>query len=512
MSETSGLTQKTFRGLRWSYTSTFANAIAQIGLTAVMARLLEPSAFGLIAMAAVILRFGQYFAQMGVGQAIIQKATLTEGEIRAAFTSSVLLGTGFFGIAWLAAPLAGVFFDSYDVVPVLRAMAVTFILTGISVTAVSLLRRELSFRPIALVEIGSYLIGYGIIGITTAATGWGVWALVAAALAQAGISAIFYLIVGWHPVLPTFSWAHYRPLYSYGSRVSGISFLEFIGSNLDTLVIGRVLGSASLGIYNRAFMLVNLPMQNLVTGMSRVLFPAFSRVQDDVGRLASNYLLALKVVAMVFIPIGFGMAAASEQLVLTLLGSQWTAAIPLVPILALVIPLHLMTHFGGIVLEATSRLNTKIVLQGSYLLVLGGLFFGLSGYGLIGFAVAIAIGTIARHAAYVAVTKKQLSVGTGEIVSLYGIPCAWGAAIYSCIWIASLAIEPLDLAAGGKLIIQIGVAATVFVASFSFGYHRRTVATIIERLDGSRKSQKPGSAGSRRYLNAEEKRDYEGVV
>ena len=143
---TDNLTSKTLHGLKWSYLSTIVNSVLQIGFTAIMARLLEPAAFGLIAMAGVILRFGSYFAQMGVGSALIQKKEISDEDVRAAFTSALFLGILFCVLVWLCAPFAIYIFDNEKVIPIVRVMALSFVITGLSTTALSLLRRNMKFR------------------------------------------------------------------------------------------------------------------------------------------------------------------------------------------------------------------------------------------------------------------------------------------------------------------------------------------------------------------------------
>src|SRR3989304_3879237 len=236
------LTSKTFHGLKWSYISTITNAVLQIGFTAVM-----------------VLRFGSYFAQMGVAQALIQKKDISNEDIRAAFTSTLILGLLFFALAWAIAPLAIYIFDNSEVIPVIRVMAFSFVLTGLSTTALSLLRRNLEFRSLAIIEISSYALGYGGVGVGLAHSGFGVWSLVVAALSQSALSAILSYLFSRHDVSFMFFWKYYKELYSFGSRVSIISFFEFIGSNLDTLAIGHFLGANLLGIYNRALLLVSVP-------------------------------------------------------------------------------------------------------------------------------------------------------------------------------------------------------------------------------------------------------------
>ena len=155
-------------GLRWSYLGAGVNAVFQLVFTAILARLLDPDAFGLVAMAMVILSFGQYFSQMGVGRALVQRDEITDVDIRVAFTSSALLGTGFTVLFWFAAPLATLLFPDEQVVPILRALSLSFLITGLSITALALLQRHLRYRAVALIEMAAYAIGYGPVGIVLA--------------------------------------------------------------------------------------------------------------------------------------------------------------------------------------------------------------------------------------------------------------------------------------------------------------------------------------------------------
>lgn len=413
------LTVKTIHGLKWSYFSTIINAVLQIGFTAIMARILEPAAFGLIAMAGVILRFGGYFAQMGVGQALIQKAELTQDEIRAAFTSSALLGLVFSLLTYLIAPLGLYVFNAPEVVPVIRWMGFSFLLTGLSTTATSLLRRKLDFRSLAIIEIVSYVLGYGLIGVIFAFLGFGVWSLVIAALNQSTLAVVLSYLFARHKLLLIFEWKFYKPLYSFGSRVSVISFLEFIGSNLDTIVIGRFLGATPLGIYNRAFMLVNLPMQYVTTSFSKVLLPSFSRIQKEIPRIRKAYLSSIMLVGCLLIPTCVGIMVASREIVLLVLGDKWISAIPVLSILALATPLNLLSHLGGVACEATATLNIKFCIQIAYIVILGTLFYFLRGLGIIGIATAVGIGEFIRHVGYIFVMKRIFQINGRKMFRSY---------------------------------------------------------------------------------------------
>ena len=435
------LTSKTFHGLKWSYFSTIVNALLQIGFTAIMARLLEPAAFGLIAMAGVVLRFGAYFAQMGVGQALIQKAELTQEEIRAAFTSSALLGVAFSLLTYLIAPLGLLIFDVPEVVPVIRWMGFSFLFTGLSTTAVSLLRRKLDFRSLAIIEIVSYVIGYGLIGVAFASVGFGVWSLVAATLSQNILTMALSYLFNRHRVSLIFGWKFYKPLYSFGSRISFISFFEFIGSNLDTIAIGHFLGPASLGIYNRAFMLVTLPLYYFTTSFSKVLFPAFSKIQLELERLKNAYLSSITLTAAIVIPTCIGIMVAAQEIVLVLLGPKWTAAIPVLRILSLAVPMSMLLHFGGVLCDATANLNKKFMLQLNYVVMLAILFFLFRRYGVIGFATAVVIGELVRNVAYLLLMRRILSSSYKELFLAHKPGLINGFSIGAAIFLATEALH-----------------------------------------------------------------------
>ena len=184
------LTRQTVDGLRWSMTATLAGVVIQLVYTAVVGRMLEPRVFGLVASAQVVLTFGSYFAEMGLGQALIQKATLTEEEIRASFTSSVILGAVSTGVILAAAPLMATVFDSPDVVPVAQALGCSLLVTALGLTSQNLLRRQLRFKAIAVIQMVATVVAYPLVGIGLAITGAGVWALVGAFLANSVVASL----------------------------------------------------------------------------------------------------------------------------------------------------------------------------------------------------------------------------------------------------------------------------------------------------------------------------------
>lgn len=476
------LTSKTLRGLKWSYVGTVTNSVLQIGFTSIMARLLEPGAFGLIAMAGVILRFGSHFAQMGVGSALIQKKEVTDEDVRAAFTSAVFLGILFCVLMWLCAPLAIYIFDSEKIIPVIRVMAVSFLITGLSTTALSLLRRNLAFRSLAVTEIISYVLGYGVIGIFLAYSGFGVWSLVVGALSHSALMAILCYAFCQHRVSFIYRWQYYKPLYSFGGRVSIIRFFEFVGSSLDTLSIGHFIGASSLGIYNRAFMLVNLPAQYLTSSFSRVLFPSFSLVQEELPRLKKAYLSTIMIFSAILLPTCLGIVAASREIVLLLLGQKWIAAIPILQILAIATPFNLLSHFGGIVCEATATLNIKLSMQITYVVILGALFCLVSPYGIVGFGIALVIGEIVRYTAYVFIVKRICNITPMEFVRSHLPSLISSLIVGASVYFVASVLRGLNLSIFWVFVVEFVVGLGLMIIILFFGPHQILRREIQERF------------------------------
>jgi O-antigen/teichoic acid export membrane protein len=400
------LGSRALSGLRWNYTATVINALMQIGYTAVMGRVLEPRAFGLVALAGFALRFGSYFARMGVGSALIQRREVSRTDIRAGFTL-----------------VAG----------------------GLTATAESLLRRQLRFRTLAVNSLISYVVGYFGVGFTAAWMGAGVYSLVAATLAQSVLLAVLHYAAVRHPVTPVLRWGPYRELYGFGARVSVISFLEFLGGDLDTFAVGRFAGTALLGQYNRAFLLVNLPLQQLTTALTKVLFPAFSRMQDDRPRLRRLYGSSIGVAAAILVPTCTGLAVAADEVVAVVLGPQWERAATLLPVLAIAASFSLLSHLAGVLCEATAELTRKLALQAGYLVVLAALMGAAAGGELLAYAWAIAAGELIRHLGYLLLLRRVVGLRGADVWQRY-VP-AIAAAIPVAAAIAAVRLGLLSLGA-----------------------------------------------------------------
>lgn len=418
------------RGMVWSYGGLAINGVLQLGYTAVMARMLSADAFGLFAMANFFLRFGSYVSQLGVVSAIVQKGDLREEELRGATSVSILLGMLVSVFFFCTSPLIASFFSDTRLTAFIRVLSVTFLVSSLSVTGMAMMRRKMDFRRIVLFETISFFIGYVIVGVGCASMGWGVWSLIMATLGQGIVLALLVLFSGVGRLSLGFSFGSVKRLYSFGGRISVITILEAIGSTLDTFTIGKFLGSVSLGLYNRAFMLVNVPMQQLTTGFSRVLFPSLCRMQDDRFRFAHAVLLTERLVSSILVPLCCIGAAAGETIVTIILGKAWISAAPLFRILCLATIADLLCHVLAVGFEASAALNKKVFIQSTFIVILLICFAVGIRYGVEGMAYALCGALWLRFAFYVVLARVSLGVSlTGYVGSILpavatGIICA----------------------------------------------------------------------------------------
>jgi lipopolysaccharide exporter len=491
------LTARAASGLSWSALSTVVLVVANLGYTASVSRLLEPADFGLIAIANLVVLFGQYFARMGIASALVQKPELSDDEIRAASTAGVVFGLVCLGLTWILAPAVGGLFDAPQVVPVLRGLGLSFLFVGWSMTGLGLLRRELRFRTLSLISVGSYVVGYLVVGIGLAVLGAGVWSLVAATVTSTLIQAVWQLAVLRHPLRPVLRWQPYRTVCGYGTRLSVAHVLDYLGSNVDTFAVARIASTALLGQYTRAYYLVFQPLGNyLSTALTNVSFAALSRVQDDPGRLRRGYLSVMSLGALLIFPLCAGMAAAAPELVGTVLGPQWGPAVGLVPWFALAGGCHVASQLSQSLAEARAELNRSVAVQAAYLVVLVGLvllalpFVG-RGVWVIGAAVAAA--ELLRYLAYLVLAGRVLElsmtrlgrahlpavvVGVGVALAV----AATGAALATAPAVAALAVQM----AAGALALAVCLRWCPGTAIRADLRHRLASAGLLGTPDGVR--------------------------
>lgn len=322
-----GLTRRTITGLLWASGGKAGQAVLQIVVLAIMARLLTPADFGVVSAALVVIGLSSIFSQLGLGPALIQRPTLESRHLDTAFTSSVLFGCLLGAIIWLGAPVAADVLRIAGVKPVLRVLAWVFPLQGVGVAADSLLRRELHFRWLARLDVAAYALGYGLIGIGLALAGAGVWALVAGYIAQVALRSTVLLIrrpPRWR--LP-FDRAAFRELFYFGGGFTLAKVANYFAVQGDNLVVGRFLGPQALGFYGRAYSLMAAPAYGFGTILDQVLFPAMAKVQHQPERLAAAFRRGVALIALLTLAPSAALILLAPEFITLVLGARWAPTV-----------------------------------------------------------------------------------------------------------------------------------------------------------------------------------------
>jgi PST family polysaccharide transporter len=319
------LLSSVFSGLGNQYASALSTGLGQFVVTATLARLLSPADYGLFGLAAVYTGLATVLSQFGVAAALVQRAELTPRFVRASFTASVLMGLLTAALVWITAPLAASLLGNTELVPIIRGLSLGFVIANPGFVAEGLSQRKLAWRRLMWVEVSAFFLGYALPAIWMAVAGYGVWALVASALAQGFVRTVALLALEPHPKWPRIG-PEIRELLRFGSGFTLARMFNYGAAQGDNLVVGRVLGVVSLGYYSRAFKLMMILVTYFAAVVTRVLFPIMSRLQNEQDRLRSTYLTGSAVLGLISAPLGAILVVVAPEFILVVLGPKWIPA------------------------------------------------------------------------------------------------------------------------------------------------------------------------------------------
>lgn len=389
----SGMRQQAVSGLKWTAISQASRLGTQILAVIILARLLPAADFGLVAMAAVVTGFASLFRDLGTAAAIIQKTDPTSLLLDSLFWLNVVFGAGIAVLLGLLAPLIALGFSEPRLKEVLWMLLLAFPIASLGSVHQALLEKASRFRPLAIIESSGAIIGLA--GAVWAAwSGWGVFSLVLQTLLAVFFStAGLWLASRWRPGF-NLNTGEIRGVMGFGGNLVGFNVFNYFVRNVDNLLIGRFLGSSDLGYYSMAYRLMLWPLQNISSVVGRALFPVFSRLQEDPGRLAGAYVRATATITLITAPLMFGFFVLREPFVMVALGERWR---PVVDVLAWLVPVGLLQSIGttvGTLYLATGQ--TAVMFKWS---IAAGLFFipafaiGLQ-WGITGVAASYAVASL----------------------------------------------------------------------------------------------------------------------
>jgi O-antigen/teichoic acid export membrane protein len=371
------LKEKVIRGGLAKVCAQAASFALRIGSLMMLARLLDPKDFGLVGMVTVFTGVLNLFRDFGLSSATVQRLEVTEEQISTLFWINILVGVILGLLLAGMAPVVATFYHEPHLLWVTIILATSFIFNGAGVQHLALLERQMRFTTLATIDIIS-LVASIAVGISMAATGFGYWALVAAAVSPTLVSTLcLWLTTGWIPGRPC-SRVGLHSMLRFGGGFTLTNIIVYIAYNLEKVLLGRFWGANALGIYGRAYQLVNLPTDNLNSAFWGVAFSGLSRVRNDPNRFKSYFLKGYSLVLALTIPITIAAALFAHDLIFVLLGPKWNDVAeifrlltPTILIFALINPLAWLTFSLGMVGR-----NLKVVLVLAPL-VIGGYLIGL---------------------------------------------------------------------------------------------------------------------------------------
>lgn len=380
------LKAKTIRG---GFARTCAQAVELllrlVGLM-VLARLLSPKDFGIVGMATAFTGFLNLFRDFGLSSAAIHRTEVTEEEFATLFWLNVSVGAALALTTILVAPAISRFYHDPRLLGIMCALAIAFLLNAAGVQHAVILQREMRFTAMAVIRVISLVIGT-LVGIVGAIIGYGYWALVAGSITFPLIVTIgFWIATGWIPRRVR-RWSDVRSMVRFGGTVTLTSLVGYVGTNCDKILLGRFWGANMLGLYGRAYQLINIPTEGLNLSAGEVAFAALSRLQDDPNRFKSYFLKGYALVLTITLPITAVCALFANDIVVVFLGPGWISAAPLfrflaptVLVLAVINPLNWLLPALGLVDR-----NLKMVLVFTPMMIAGDLValrFGPQGVAL----------------------------------------------------------------------------------------------------------------------------------
>jgi len=305
-----------------------AKFVLNFAAAAILARLLTPRDFGLVGMVLGVTGLVALFKELGLSTATVQRNTITQQQVSNLFWVNVSFSGILTIISVGLAPLIARFYQDPSVTGIMMVLSLTFLLTGSTVQHLALLNRLMRFRAIATIEVISMLFGFTS-ACCLAKLGFGYWALVAQQLVDAATGFVLtWYASRWRPSMPKRN-SGVRPMLSFGAHLTIADFLGLFMVNSDSILVGRVFGAASLGLYTRANVLLARPLRQVLIPINSVLTPVLSRLQHDSERYRRTFMHAYEMLALVTFSFAAMCLALASPLVLVILGAKWKGVIPL---------------------------------------------------------------------------------------------------------------------------------------------------------------------------------------
>lgn len=386
----SSLKRNISSGVFYTAIAKYSGIVVTIVVGAILARLLTPADFGIVAIVTVFTTFFNNLGDMGLGPAIIQNQSLEKEDINSVFSFSLVIG-GILALLFflLAIPIAN-FYEIENLVVVSRWLAVAVFFYAVQSVPKSLMLKKMLFKQVAIITIGVQVVS-SVIAIVLAYQGWGYFALVAKSVADALLLFLIFYLKNKVAVTKIRKSAISK-IFRFSSFQFSFNFINYFSRNSDNFLIGKYMSVITLGYYDIAYRLMMMPIQNLTHVITPVLLPALAEHQADKEKVYNAYVILVKILAIIGFPLSVFLYFSAEPIITLLYGNQWGQSIPIFQILALTIGVQMLLSSTGALFQVVGR--TDLLFYSGLLssvFMVGGICYGVFigkdlmsvGYGLL---------------------------------------------------------------------------------------------------------------------------------
>lgn len=428
---------KFFSGVVWSFVQNVVLKILGFVFTIILTRLLSPEDYGLVGMLAIFIAISEVFILSGFGQALVQKKDCTDDDFSTAFYFNVSVALFIYMVLFFSAPLIAQFYHEPQLVVITRVLSLNFVIGSLNIVQRSKLTKAMDFKPLAMISLIGSLTG-GLVGVSMAFVGFGVWALVSQTLSSSlSMAVAFPLFTKWYPNRP-FSRDSFKQLWNYGSKILVTGTLGVVSRNISSILIGRFYDKEQVGYFHRAQTLAELPASILHHVLDDVSFPAFCKVQSEKERRIEIYRRILFNAVLIAAPVMILMALLARPLVLILFTEKW---LPCVPMLQAFLMARMLMPIGATqtaLLRSTGDTTTYMKM-----------YFVLIPISLMAIVVSIPFGVVAMAWA------TLISAVINFLITTYVVGKKFNYSVFSQIWEWRMIVLSL-------LIMSVGVYLSVF--------------------------------------------------
>ncbi|MFH1545371.1 MAG: lipopolysaccharide biosynthesis protein [archaeon] len=476
MEEKESLKKRAVKGIKWIVISSAIIQSFQFIIKIILARILLPEEFGLVAISLLVISFFTYFNEFGIGSALIHRKKNIKEASSTGFFIVILIGVFFTAFVFFISPLVALFFNNFAVEGIMKFLALVFLVSSFGIIPLNLLNKELEFKKLILPEVGS-VIAYALITIPLALIGFSYWSLVYGYFFSILVSTVLaWIACSWRPSFK-FDKKIALELINYGKFILGGVLVAFLLLQGVDFFIGRILGATALGLYGLAFALSNLPATNITHVVAKISFPLYSKLQDKKSKLKNAYTKITYFAMLIVFPVSLTLMILAKPITIIIFTDKWAGMIPIIQVLsifAIFRSLHIIASylFQGI---GKPEINQNLLI--AEVISLGIIIYPMiTLFGVIGGAIALTVvmavgGSWAFFKCTSLVKESKL-----KLLKTLGIPFIFSLAIGALIFITENYFAPNSIIS----LLSIMLAGFIAYALLIFLFRRETILEIMD--------------------------------